>query len=83
MAFLGVDSQDGRSGAAAFLKELPLPFPHFYDGDATVARVVRGGRAWPTTAFYNAKGKLVLTHQGAYATEAELAEDIREYALRG
>ena len=83
VAFLGVNSQDSRSGAAAFLKERPVPFPHFYDGDASVARVFRGGRAWPTTAFYNAKGKLVFTHQGAYATEVKLSEDIREYALRG
>ena len=83
VAFLGVNSQDSRSGAGAFLKELPVPFPHFYDGEATVARVFRGGRAWPTTAFYNAKGQLALTHQGAYATEAKLAADIQEYAVGG
>lgn len=83
VAFLGVNSQDNRADAAEFLKKLPVPFPHYYDGDATVARVFRGGRAWPTTAFYNAKGKLVLTRPGAYATEAKLAEDIREYAIGG
>jgi cytochrome c biogenesis protein CcmG, thiol:disulfide interchange protein DsbE len=81
VAFLGVNSEDSRSDASAFLKELPVPFPHFYDRDATVARVFRGGRAWPTTAFYNTQGRLVFTHQGAYATEAKLAEDIQEYAL--
>lgn len=83
VAFVGVNSQDSRSDAAKFLKELPVPFPHFYDRDATVARVFRGGRSWPTTAFYNPKGKLVFTHQGAYATEAKLAEDIRNYAFHG
>lgn len=83
VAFVGVNSQDSRSAAAAFLKELPVPFPHFYDRDASVARVFRGGRAWPTTAFYNARGELVFTHQGAYATEAKLAEAIRRYALDG
>lgn len=83
VAFLGVNSQDSRTDAAAFLKELPVPFPHYYDPNATVARVFHGGRAWPTTAFYNAKGELVFTHQGAYATEAKLAEDIHEYALDG
>ena len=83
VAFVGVNSQDNRSDASDFLKELPVPFPHFYDRDASVARVFRGGRSWPTTAFYNARGELVFTHQGAYATEAKLAEDIRRYALDG
>ena len=83
VAFVGVNSQDNRSDASDFLKELPVSFPHFYDRDASVARVFRGGRSWPTTAFYNARGELVFTHQGAYATEAKLAEDIRRYALDG
>ncbi len=83
VAFVGVNSQDSRSDAAEFLEQLPVPFPHFYDPDATVARVFRGGRSWPTTAFYNARGQLVFTHQGAYATEAKLAEDIQKYALDG
>ena len=83
VAFLGVNAQDNRQDAVKFLKQQPVPFEHFYDKDATVARVFRGGRSWPTTAFYNAKGVLVFTHQGAYATEAKLAEDIRRYALDG
>jgi cytochrome c biogenesis protein CcmG, thiol:disulfide interchange protein DsbE len=82
VAFLGVDSQDSRSNARAFLERFPVPYPHFYDKDASVARVFRGGRAWPTTAFYDRDGDLVFTHLGAYATEAKLDEDIRRYALR-
>ena len=81
VAFLGVDSKDSREEAEAFLKELPVPFPHYYDQDASIARVFRGGRAWPTTAFYDASGKLVYTHAGAYASEAKLEEDVRRYAL--
>jgi cytochrome c biogenesis protein CcmG, thiol:disulfide interchange protein DsbE len=83
VAFLGVDSQDSRSDAEAFLEKLPVPYPHFYDEDASVARVFRGGRAWPTTAFYASTGKLAFTHVGAYATQAKLDEDIRRYALHG
>jgi hypothetical protein len=60
-----------------------VPFPHYYDKDASVARIFGGGRAWPTTAFYDAKGELVKTHLGGYASEAKLDEDIRRYALRG
>ena len=83
VAFVGVDSKDSRGDAAAFLKRHPVPYPHYYDKDASVARVFRGGRAWPTTAFYGKGGRLVFTHQGAYATEAKLEEEIQRYALDG
>jgi thiol-disulfide isomerase/thioredoxin len=83
VAFLGVDSQDARGDAEGFLRELPLPFPSYYDKDASIARLFGGGRAWPTTGFYDASGKLTKTHLGAYATEAKLDEDIRRYALGG
>jgi cytochrome c biogenesis protein CcmG/thiol:disulfide interchange protein DsbE len=81
VAFLGVDSRDSRDPAAAFLKEFPVPFPHFYDPDAKIARLFRGGRAWPTTAFYDASGRLVFTHIGAYDGEATLEGELRKYAL--
>ncbi len=83
VAFLGVNSQDSRDDAEEFLEEFPVPFPHYYDKDASIARLFEGGRAWPTTAFYNAQGKLTQTHLGAYATEAKLGADIRTYALDG
>ena len=41
-----------------------MPFPHFYDEDARSARLFGGGRAWPTTAFYDASGQLAFTHRG-------------------
>jgi cytochrome c biogenesis protein CcmG/thiol:disulfide interchange protein DsbE len=83
VAFLGVDSRDGRGVAEAFLKQLPVPYPHFYDKDASIARLFRAGRAWPTTAFYDASGRLAYTHIGAYASETKLEEELRERALHG
>jgi thiol-disulfide isomerase/thioredoxin len=83
VAFLGVNAKDSRDEAEDFLRELPVPFPHYYDGDASIARVFRGGRAWPTTAFYAAGGELAYTHQGQYRSEADLEADIRRYALGG
>ena len=83
VAFLGVDSKDGRSDAISFLKQLPVPYPSYFDPDASIARLFRGGLAWPTTAFYNASGRLTYVHLGAYATEAKLDADIRRYALHG
>ena len=81
VAFLGVDSRDGRGAAAEFLKEYPVPFPHFFDEDTRIARLFGGARGWPTTAFYDAEGRLAKTHIGAYASEAKLEADIRRYAL--
>jgi len=83
VAFLGVDSQDARGDAAAFLQRLPVPYPHYFDQDASIARTFGGGRAWPTTAFFAASGRLVFTHVGGYATEAKLDADVVRYALRG
>ena len=83
VAFLGVNSQDSRGDAEAFLREFPVPFPHYYDKDTSIARLFGGGRAWPTTAFYDKAGEVVETHLGAYASEAKLDEDIRRYALGG
>lgn len=81
--FPRVNSQDNRDNAAAFLEKLPVPYPHYFDPDGEVARVFRGGRAFPTTAFYDPAGKLVYTHIGGYASEAKLAEEVRRYALDG
>lgn len=83
VAFLGVDAKDARSDATAFLNKFPVLYPHFYDEDASIARTFGGGRAWPTTAFFDRTGKLVFTHIGAYATQAKLDQDIARYALNG
>jgi cytochrome c biogenesis protein CcmG/thiol:disulfide interchange protein DsbE len=83
VAFLGVDSQDDRAAAETFLEEFPVPYPHYFDPDAAIARVFEGGRAWPTTAFYNAEGELVRTHAGAYDSEESLESDLRSFALGG
>jgi len=83
VAFLGVNTQDSRGNAAAFLKEHPVPYPHYFDPDGSVARVFRGGRAFPTTAFYDASGDLSYTHIGGYASEAKLQEEIERYAADG
>jgi hypothetical protein len=45
-----------------------------------VAAVFNGVQAFPTTAFYDSKGKLAYVHQGAYASEKKLAADIERYA---
>lgn len=83
VAFLGVDSKDSRDSAEQFLAENPVPYPNFHDPEGEIARTFRGGRAWPTTAFYTRDGKLAFTHYGAYRDEQQLVDDIERYALDG
>jgi hypothetical protein len=37
-------------------------------------------QAFPSTAYYDSKGKLAFVHQGGYSSEDDLAEDIDRYA---
>lgn len=82
VAFIGVNTRDSADAARDFLARYPTPYAHIEDPGADVARLFRGGRAWPTTAFYDAAGRLTFTHQGTYATEAQLDDDIRRYAVK-
>lgn len=81
VAFLGLDSQDERGGAEAFLQEFPVGFPSVFDPDAEVAAAYGGGQAWPTTMFFDSKGELVNVKIGAYATAELLEQDIERWAL--
>lgn len=81
VAFLGVDAKDNSADARKFLAQFPTPYAHLEDPKAQIARVFRGGRYWPTTAFYDAHGKLAYTHSGAYRDESQLDADIKRYAL--
>jgi cytochrome c biogenesis protein CcmG, thiol:disulfide interchange protein DsbE len=83
VAFLGVDMQDSREAAEGFLRKQPVPYPHYFDPDKAIARLFRGGRVSPTTAFYDARGTLVYSHLGAYPDEDQLEREIRRYALNG
>jgi thiol-disulfide isomerase/thioredoxin len=81
VAFLGLDSEDERGSAEAFLEELPVGFPSIFDPDAEVAAAFGGGQAWPTTMFFDSKGELVNVKIGAYATAELLEQDIQRWAL--
>jgi thiol-disulfide isomerase/thioredoxin len=79
IAFLGVDSSDNDDQARAFLSDFPLPYPSYKDPDLKVARVFNGVGAFPTTVFYDKRGKLAYVHQGPYDTVDELLSDARRY----
>jgi cytochrome c biogenesis protein CcmG/thiol:disulfide interchange protein DsbE len=79
VVFIGVNSNDSRSGAEDFLKEEPVPFKHFADPRLEIAALLRAV-AFPSTAFYDSKGQLEFVHQGPYTTEEQLSEAIDRYA---
>jgi len=79
VAFVGVNSQDDPDAAEAFLRRLPPGYPSYIDRDLEVAAVFKGAGAFPTTAFYDPRGRLAYVKQGGYATERKLAEDIERY----
>ena len=83
VAFLGVDVTDDRGRAIELLDRIPLPYPSFADPRSNIATGRFRARAFPTTAFYDARGKLVILKQGGFATRAQLAAAIDRYALGG
>ena len=71
---------DPESGARKFLKQFPVSYPSYKDPDLKVSASFNGVAAFPSTAFYDKKGKLAYLKQGGYATEEKLAADIERYA---
>ena len=82
VAFLGIDSQDSEDAAATFLREEPVPYPSYTDGDKAIARSLGAAVGLPDTAIFDRRGKLVYLKQGPYAHDSELEEDVRRYALK-
>jgi cytochrome c biogenesis protein CcmG, thiol:disulfide interchange protein DsbE len=80
VAFLGVDANDGEDSAKTFLSELPVPYPSYVDPDQEIAKSIEADVAFPSTAFYDKTGKRVFVRAGTYASEADLAADIKRYA---
>ena len=80
VAFVGVDSMDNNGDAARFLRQYPIPYPSYKDGDGKVAQVFNGVGPLPKTIFYDESGKLAFVHVGQYANEAALRRDIKRYA---
>lgn len=81
VAFLGLDGNDADDNARAFLERFPVPFPHYRDPDEKIAPTIQAGLAYPTTVFFDRRGKLVYAHPGPYDSTADLIADIRRYAL--
>jgi thiol-disulfide isomerase/thioredoxin len=81
IAFLGIDSEDSDDFAEDFLREEPVPYPSYKDGDREIADSL-GGRGLPRTAFYDRAGQLCALKIGAYYDEEALEADIKRFALQ-
>jgi cytochrome c biogenesis protein CcmG/thiol:disulfide interchange protein DsbE len=82
VAFLGINVADERGAARQMAARYPMPYPSFEDPRSNLSARYRS-RGLPTTAFYDARGKLVIVHQGVFPSRAELAAAIDRYAVRG
>jgi cytochrome c biogenesis protein CcmG, thiol:disulfide interchange protein DsbE len=80
VVFLGVDAEDNDSDALDFLAEFPVGFPSFKDPNSQIAASIDAAVSFPTTVFFDSKGKQSYVRQGGYSSEDQLAEDIGRYA---
>ena len=83
VAFLGLDVADNRQDAEAFLKKVPVPYPHLEDADSRIVQSAGAPGGLPATIYYDETGKRAFIHQGGYTTEADLLEDIERYTGAG
>ena len=80
VGFLGLNVIDNRDSAAAFLEERPVPYPSYVDETTSIASANGMPGGAPQTAFYDASGKRTYVKQGEYDREADLLNDIEQYA---
>lgn len=83
VAFLGIDMEDARDSAEAFLEEFPVPYPSVYDPTAEAIGSLGGGVVSPTTVFIGADGETVEIFQGVYVDQAQLDADIENLLAKG
>ncbi len=73
---LGIDANDPRSAAQAFVKKDDVTFPVAFDGAGTFTSEVFGFTDLPESVFINAKGVIKEVHLGAIS-ERELSSGIK------
>jgi cytochrome c biogenesis protein CcmG, thiol:disulfide interchange protein DsbE len=80
IAFLGLNAEDKRPAAEAFLRERPLPYPSYEDPDEDIAQdALEAGKYFPMTIFVDATGKTAFIKAGEYTSRAKLEADIDRY----
>lgn len=67
--FIGVNYQDDRDAAEAFVRELEMNFPSYRDPDGKIGQGQGGIIGMPTAIFLNGRGKEIHRQTGAFASE--------------
>jgi cytochrome c biogenesis protein CcmG/thiol:disulfide interchange protein DsbE len=75
--FIGVNYQDGREPAAAFVREFKINFPSYRDPDGKIGDGQGGIIGMPTAIFLDGRGREIHRQTGAFATEAKMEEVLR------
>lgn len=81
VAFMGINANDHDTAARNFLRSEALPYPSFSDENLAISGKLGIVPIFPTTVFFDAKGKRQYIHQGYYTSTAQLTADIRRYAI--
>jgi cytochrome c biogenesis protein CcmG, thiol:disulfide interchange protein DsbE len=81
VAFIGIDSEDTKSGdAAAFLRSFPVSYPSYYDESGKLGVQITDSPSTPVTVFIAPDGRRFI-HQGQYPSVEKLRHDVERYAL--
>ncbi len=80
VAFVGLNSRDGRPPASRFLKRYPVPYPSYEDPEEELAREIGAPANYPITVFFDASGEKTFVKQGGYRSAEDLRADIERYA---
>jgi thiol-disulfide isomerase/thioredoxin len=79
IAFLGVDEDDTRPHAAAWLKRFPVTYPSYGDPRRRIDGALRTLEGTPQTFFFDARGHEQYDKGGPYTSVGSLRRDIRTY----
>lgn len=75
--FIGVNYQDGRGPAEAFVREFEMNFPSYRDPDGKIGEGQGGIIGMPTAIFLDERGRETHRQTGAFPTEAAMEEVLK------
>ena len=81
VAFVGIDGADNSNDARGFLRSFPVSYPSYEDPSERVSRALGIGSFYPETLFLDRSGRVAYIHQGGYASQSKLDQDIQRYLL--
>lgn len=81
VAFVGLNAGDNHGDAQRFLRKFPVSYPSYEDPAYKTVFALKAPKGLPFTIFYAADGTQSYVHQGGYASQAKLEQDIRRYAI--